>query len=79
MNIFFIGMGNMGRNRLNSIKLLECKYNLNVMGFSDPNVASIKYNERVLYNTQKLTINYIETQKINFFIVGTPHNLIFIL
>ena len=43
MNIFFIGMGYMGVERLKNIISIKKKYNLNICGFYDPKIKTIKY------------------------------------
>ena len=44
MNIFFIGMGYMGVERLKNIINLKSKYKLNICGFYDPKIKKIKLN-----------------------------------
>ena len=46
MNIFFIGMGNMGQQRLHAVSQLKKKYDLNVVGFYDPFVEFITFNDK---------------------------------
>ncbi len=77
MNIFFIGMGNMGRHRLNAIKLLSKEFNLNVVGFYDPHVKSVVWNEKTLVSVKNFDKGFLEKNNIDFFVIGTPHELIF--
>ena len=73
MNIFFIGMGNMGQQRLHAVEQLQKEYNLNVIGFYDPFVDSIKFNNRKIYSINNLSREFIVSNKIDFLIIGTPH------
>ena len=77
MNIFFIGMGNMGQQRLSAVEKLQNKYNLNVIGFYDPFVDSIIFNKQKIDSINNLSKEYITSKNIDFFIIGTPHNLIY--
>ena len=77
MNIFFIGMGNMGQQRLKAVEKLQNIYNLNVVGYYDPYINSITYNNTELYSIDNLSEEFISRNKIDFFIIGTPHNLIY--
>ena len=43
MNVFFIGMGYMGFERLKTIIKLRKRYNLNILGFYDPDIKSISF------------------------------------
>ena len=75
MNIFFVGMGNMGQQRFNAVKKLKIKYKLNVVGYLDPYVDSIEYENKKLYSIDGLSEEFIIRNKVDFFIIGTPHNL----
>ena len=77
MNIFFIGIGNMGQQRLKAVEKLQEIYNLHVVGFYDPFIESISYKNIELYSIDNLSEEFISTNKIDFFIIGTPHNLIY--
>ena len=50
MNIFLIGMGNMGFKHLNSLMKLKNKYNLNFIGYFDPLIKNIKYKNKIFYS-----------------------------
>ena len=41
MNIFFIGMGYMGTERLKNVISLKKKYNLNICGFFDSKIKQL--------------------------------------
>ena len=80
MNIFFIGMGNMGQHRLKSVEKLYKKFNLNVVGFYDPNVSSIFFREKEIHslnNINELNYDFVKLNKIDLFIIGIPHSLIY--
>ena len=77
MKIFFIGMGNMGHHRLMAIKKLKKKFNLNVVGFFDPATPYIEWENRKLMSEAFVDENYFAKTDIDFFVIGTPHNLIF--
>lgn len=77
MNVFFIGMGNMGQKRLDSVSLLRSKYDLNVVGFFDPNVDSIEFDHKRIDSTKIFDQDFISNNEIDFFIISTPHNLIY--
>ncbi len=77
MNIFFIGMGNMGHHRLRAIKKLKVKFELNVIGFYDPTVASIDWNGKKIICETKIDRQFFKNTMASFFIIGTPHYLIY--
>ena len=77
MNIFFIGMGNMGQHRLKAIRSLKNKFNLNVIGFYDPSIKSIIWNNKKIHSETSINIKFLKDTKADFFIIGTPHYLIF--
>ena len=70
-------MGNMGKQRLRAVEKLHEKYNLNVVGFYDPFVDSIFFKSNKINSIDNLSKDYIASNNIDFFIIGTPHNLIF--
>ena len=67
----------MGQQRLHAVEQLKKEYNLNVIGFYDPFVDSIKFNNRKIYSINDLSKEFIVSNKIDFLIIGTPHNLIY--
>tara|TARA_B100000029_G_C17547792_1_gene949062 strand:+ start:895 stop:1911 length:1017 start_codon:yes stop_codon:yes gene_type:complete len=77
MNIFFIGMGNMGQQRLHAVSQLKEKYDLNVVGFYDPFVEFITFDKNKIYSADDFSAESILSNKIDLFIIGTPHNLIY--
>ena len=77
MNIFFIGMGNMGQQRLRAVEKLQESYNLNVVGYFDPFIESITYNNKKIDSIDNFTEEFVLSNTIDFFIIGTPHNLIY--
>jgi predicted dehydrogenase len=74
MNIFLIGMGNMGIKHLDSIFKLKKKYNLNFVGFYDPKINKINYGKKIFFSEKKLTKTFITNLKIDLCIISTPHN-----
>ena len=46
MNIFLIGMGNMGLKHLDSLMKLKNKYSLNFIGYFDQSIKNIKYKDK---------------------------------
>jgi len=77
MNIFFIGMGYMGVERLKTIIKLKKKYNLNIKGFFDPYVKNINVKGLKLKSVKSISKEYFKKNKISFCVISTPHNLIF--
>ncbi len=77
MKVFLIGMGNMGKQRLVALKALSSKYDLEVVGFYDPYVLSAKWNGSEVKRFKNLSVEILQNYYIDFFIIGTPHNLIF--
>ena len=75
MNIFLIGMGNMGFKHLNSLMKLKNKYNLNFIKYFDPLIKNIKYKNKIFYSEKKINVKTIEKKKIDLCIISTPHNL----
>ena len=53
MNIFLIGMGNMGLKHLDSLMKLKNKYSLNFIGYFDPSIKNIKYEKKIFYFEKK--------------------------
>ena len=58
MNIFFIGMGYMGVERLKTIIKLKKKYNLNIKGFFDPYVKNINVKGLKLKSVKSISKEY---------------------
>ncbi len=75
MNIFLIGMGNMGLKHLDSLMKLKNKYSLNFIGYFDPSIKNIKYKNKIFYSEKKINAKTIEEKKIDLCIISTPHNL----
>jgi predicted dehydrogenase len=75
MNVFFIGMGYMGKERLKTIINFKKKYKLNVVGYYDPQTKSIKINNLQIKSEKSLSLNYLNKKNISLCIISTPHNL----
>lgn len=75
MNIFFIGMGNMGKKHLLAINALKNKFNLKINGYYDPGVKKIKINNSSLEGLDKINKKYLMQNEIDFCIISTPHYL----
>jgi predicted dehydrogenase len=75
MNVFFIGMGYMGSERLKAIINLQKKYKINVLGFYDTKIKSIKINNNNFKCTRILNSNFFEKNKIDLCVISVPHNL----
>ena len=75
MNIFFIGMGNMGKKHLLAINALKNKINLKINGYYDPGVKKIKINNSSLEGLDKINKKYLMQNEIDFCIISTPHYL----
>ena len=56
MNIFLIGMGNMGLKHLDSLMKLKNKYSLNFIGYFDPSIKNIKYKNKIFYSEKKINV-----------------------
>ncbi len=77
MNIFFIGMGYMGQERLKAITNIKKFINLNILGYYDPYVKKIK-NKNYVFSTEKnLNESFFKKNKIDLCIISVPHNLVF--
>ena len=66
MNIFFIGMGYMGIERLKSIVSLKKKYNLNICGFYDPKIKTIKLKGVNLKSEKNFSKDILDKKKNKF-------------
>ena len=53
MNIFFIGMGYMGSERLKATINLKKKNNINIVGFYDPEIKTIKIKNLIFKSEKK--------------------------
>lgn len=76
MNVFFIGMGYMGRERLNIIKSLRKNYKLNFAGYFDPFNKSLIFKKKKYFSEKKFNQNLLIKKKISLCIISTPHNLV---
>lgn len=76
MKVFLIGMGNMGKHRLAALNSLYSKYDLEVVGFYDPGVLSAEWNGYKVERHTNFSLELLKNSDIDFFIIGTPHNLI---
>ena len=76
MNIFFVGMGYMGSERLKAICNLKKKNNINILGFYDPKIKVIKVNKLTFRSKINLDKNFFTKNKIDLCIISVPHNLI---
>lgn len=75
MNIFFIGMGYMGVERLKNIINLKSKYKLNICGFYDPKIKKIKLNGLNFESEKNFSKSILEKKKIDLCFISVPHNL----
>ena len=75
MNVFFIGMGNMGKKHLSAINDLKKKFNLQIKAYYDPDVKKIKINNLVIESLKKVNKKYFVQNKIDLCIISTPHYL----
>ena len=66
MNIFFIGMGYMGAERLKAAINLKKKNKINILGFYDPNVQKIKLQKQTEPIIFPSTLN-LKNHKIKVF------------
>ena len=66
MNIFFIGMGYMGTERLKNVISLKKKYNLNICGFYDPKIKTIKLKGINLKSEKNFLKKYFREKKNRF-------------
>ena len=76
MNVFFIGMGYMGFERLKTIIKLRKKYNLNILGFYDPDIKSISFKNLRLKSEKSISSEYLKKNKISLCIISIPHYLV---
>lgn len=77
MNIFMIGMGNMGLKRLESVDLFSEKYNLKFIGYFDPNIDTINYKNNKFHSLKKINKEKLRLLKIDICFISTPHDQIF--
>tara|TARA_B110000037_G_scaffold221282_1_gene291620 strand:+ start:1562 stop:2563 length:1002 start_codon:yes stop_codon:yes gene_type:complete len=75
VNIFFVGMGYMGSERLRAICNLKKKNNINILGFYDPKIKIIKVNKSSFRSKINLDKNFFTKNKIDLCIISVPHNL----
>lgn len=75
MNIFFIGMGYMGVERLKNIIHLKRKYKLNICGFYDPKIKKIKLKGINLKSERYFSKKILENKRIDLCFISVPHNL----
>ena len=75
MNIFFIGMGYMGFERLKAIINLKKKNDINISGFYDPNIKIMKLNNLTLKSEKNLNSDFFKKKKIDLCIISVPHYL----
>ena len=60
MNVFFIGMGYMGFERLKAIFTLRKRYNLKIVGFYDPNVKSVRFKNLKFKSGNSVSYEYLK-------------------
>ena len=75
MNIFFIGMGYMGSERLRAAINLKKKYKIKIVGFYDNKIKSIKIKNKIFKSIQNLKGDFFNKNKIDICIISVPHNL----
>lgn len=75
MNIFFIGMGYMGVERLKNIISLKKKYNLNICGFYDPKIKTVKLKGANLKSEKNFSKFVLDKKKVDLCFISVPHNL----
>lgn len=76
MNVFFLGMGYMGKERLKSIIDIKKKFNLNIIGYYDPNIPYIKINKKKIKSEKIFSNKFFLKKKISLCFISTPHNLV---
>jgi len=76
MNVFFIGLGYMGRERFKILKSLSKRYKLNFSGYYDPYNKSLIYKNKEFFSEKNFTKSLLIKKKISFCIISTPHNLV---
>tara|TARA_B100001964_G_C14223494_1_gene596486 strand:- start:83 stop:1111 length:1029 start_codon:yes stop_codon:yes gene_type:complete len=75
MNIFFIGMGNMGEKHFQATHSLKKKYKLNIVGYFDPIKKNVKINNINYVSEKKISKEFFCKKKISLCIISTPHFL----
>lgn len=76
MNVFFIGMGYMGRERLKLIINLKKRFNIKILGYYDPKISSININDFIFRSEKNISKEFFLRNNINLCIISTPHSLI---
>lgn len=76
MNIYFIGMGYMGQERLKSIINVKNKFNLNIIGYYDPKIKYLKIKNCEFQSEKKFTNEILLKNNISLCFISTPHNLV---
>lgn len=75
MNVFFIGMGYMGSERLKATINLKKDNSINIVGFYDPHIKIIKINNLIFQSEKKFSSDIFKSKKIDLCIISVPHNL----
>ena len=75
MNIFFIGMGYMGSERLKAMVNLKKKNKINILGFYDTKIKSIKVHKKIYKSVPILNKYFFKNNKIDLCVISVPHNL----
>ena len=78
MNIFFIGMGYMGSERLKAMVNLKKKNKINILGFYDTKIKSIKVHKKIYKSVPILNKYFFKNNKIDLCVISVPHNLAYI-
>ena len=77
MNVFFIGMGYMGFERLKAIYFFRKKYKLNILGFYDPKIKKINYKNLKIKSEKFFSNKYLIKNNIDICVVSVPHSHVF--
>lgn len=75
MNIFFVGMGYMGSERLKAMLNLKKKNKIKILGYYDTKIKSIEINKKIFKSIKILNENFFKDNKIDLCIISVPHNL----
>tara|TARA_B110000967_G_C18876473_1_gene558591 strand:+ start:743 stop:1744 length:1002 start_codon:yes stop_codon:yes gene_type:complete len=76
MNVFFIGMGYMGLERLSILENLKKEYKLNFSGFFDLNKKTLLHKKKKYISETKITKNLFLKKNISLCIISVPHHLV---